>query len=100
MTGLSWLSGIHMPFPMSSAMFHYCSSKSLTMLLEVPHTLQKRFIRFNLWAWMFCLQVFLCIWGGQKKVMDALEVEVQMVVSCRVAAGNQTCILWKSSLCS
>ena len=32
--------------------------------------------------------------GGQKRA-DSLELELQMVVSCRMGAGTQTQVLWK-----
>ena len=38
--------------------------------------------------------------GGQEKVMDSLRLELQMVVSHHVAAGNQTWVLYKSNKCS
>ena len=37
--------------------------------------------------------------GSQKGQSDPLELELQMVVSLYVGAGNQTWVLWKSSLC-
>lgn len=33
---------------------------------------------------------------GQKKVLGPLELELQIVMSCRVRAGNQTQVLCKS----
>lgn len=44
---------------------------------------------------MFGLHVCLCIrhlsgaLGGQKRALDPLKLELQMVVSCHVGAGNQ-----------
>ena len=35
------------------------------------------------------------IWRGQKKLLDSLEVELQVVV--RYLLWNQTQVLWKSS---
>lgn len=43
---------------------------------------------------LFCLHVCLCTriilgtTGGQKKVLDLLELEIQRVGSCHVGAGN------------
>lgn len=39
-----------------------------------------------------CLQPCVCVWycGGQKRALDVLGQELEMVVSCRVGAGNQT----------
>jgi hypothetical protein len=45
---------------------------------------------------MFCLHVCLCIMfvsgvhRGQKRVSDLLELELEIVASCHVGAGNQT----------
>ena len=36
---------------------------------------------------------------GQKEVLDPLELELWMVVSCHVGAGNRTQVLCKSSYC-
>jgi hypothetical protein len=36
--------------------------------------------------------------GSQDEMSDLLELELQMVLSCNVGAGNQTQVLWKSSL--
>lgn len=38
--------------------------------------------------------------GGQKRVLDALELELWMVLSCHVGARNHTWVPWKSSQCS
>lgn len=35
-------------------------------------------------------------WEGQKNVSDPLDVELEMVVSYHVAAGNRTQLLFKS----
>lgn len=35
--------------------------------------------------------------GGQKMMSDPLELELLMVVSCHVGAGNQTQVLCKSN---
>lgn len=39
-----------------------------------------------------CISVY-----HQKRASDSLELELQMIVSCHVGAGNQTLVLWKSS---
>jgi hypothetical protein len=31
--------------------------------------------------------------GGQKRILDLLRLELQMVVSCHIGAGNQTGVL-------
>lgn len=36
---------------------------------------------------------------GQERVLDPLELELQMVVSQYVGAENQNCVLWKNSQC-
>lgn len=36
--------------------------------------------------------------GGQKKEVEPLELELQMVVS-HMGAGNYTLVLWKNSQC-
>ena len=38
--------------------------------------------------------------GGQKKALDPLELQLQMVVSLHVGSGNLTQVLWKNSQCS
>lgn len=44
----------------------------------------------TLWVWVFYLYVYLCtmcmpgVLGGQKRPLDALEPEVQIVVSCLI----------------
>lgn len=55
----------------------------------------------------FCLQVcmyIMCVclvpWVGQKRVLESLELELQMVVSNHVDAQNQTCVFCKSNKCS
>ena len=35
---------------------------------------------------------------GQKRAMDPLELEFQVVLNCHVVAGNRTQVLWKGSL--
>lgn len=39
------------------------------------------------------------VYRTHKMVMDTLELELQMMVSCYVDDGNQTPILWKNSQC-
>ena len=45
---------------------------------------------------MFCLYACLCTLcvpdacGGQKKVSDLLDLELQMIVSCHVGAGSRS----------
>ena len=52
---------------------------------------------------MLCLYAWMCAtWesgalGDQSRTLNSLELESQMVMSHLVGAGNQTCILWKSS---
>lgn len=35
--------------------------------------------------------------GGQKKKLDSLELEIQVLVSCHLGVRNQTRVVWKSS---
>ena len=37
---------------------------------------------------------------NQKNESEALELELQTVVSCHVGARNQTLVVWKSNQCS
>lgn len=37
--------------------------------------------------------------GSQKRLSDALRMELKKAVIC-VGSGNQTCVIWKSSWCS
>jgi hypothetical protein len=41
----------------------------------------------------------MCAHGGQKQASDPLELELQVVVSCHVGAGNQPKDLGKSNQC-
>lgn len=34
---------------------------------------------------------------NQKRVLDLLDLELQMVVRYHVGSGNQTCVLWNGS---
>lgn len=49
--------------------------------------------------------LYMCIYHvfgackGQKRVLETLELELQMVVSCHVPVGKQMWVLWKSSQC-
>jgi hypothetical protein len=40
------------------------------------------------------------VFGGQNRASDSLELVLQMVVSCNVGAGDQTCVHWKNSVLS
>ena len=47
-----------------------------------------------------CVSVSICIpsaCGGQKKALDPLELELQMVVSCHADSGDEMWILFKNS---
>lgn len=50
-----------------------------------------------------CLYVCICntyvpgASGGQKKVLNLLEVALQVVVNCHGGDGNRTTVIWKSS---
>ena len=54
-------------------------------------------------AWVLCLHVciYMCIClvthRGQKRALEPLELELQMVVSCYVGARNQTWVLCKNN---
>ena len=58
---------------------------------------------FILCVWMFHLHGYAYtahipgVCRGWKRVLDPLQLELQMVVSCHVGAENQTWVLWKSS---
>lgn len=41
-----------------------------------------------------------CQWGGQKRMSDSLEMEVQMIVNHHVAVGYPTHVLCKKTKCS
>jgi hypothetical protein len=41
------------------------------------------------------IMCMLCALGGQKRVPDALTMELHMLVSHEVGAGNRTQVLWK-----
>lgn len=44
-----------------------------------------------------CVTWELGVFGGQKRALDLLGLELRLIVSHSVSAGNQTPILWKSS---
>lgn len=75
----------------------YLCSTSLILFLNIIYTL---------WVWLFWLHV--CFWimcipsdhWGQRRALDALEMELQTVVSPHISAGNWTRTLCKSSKCS
>lgn len=61
---------------------------------------------FNFCVGVFCLaNIYLCtmcmpfVYGGQKKALDILELEFQLVVSHYMSAGNEIWDLRKSSQC-
>lgn len=37
------------------------------------------------------------VYGGQKKKLDPLDLELQMVLSHHMGAGNQILVVWKRS---
>lgn len=41
--------------------------------------------------------MFVSAYGGHKRVMNPLELELQILVSCPICAGKQTQVLHKSS---
>ena len=50
----------------------------------------------------FYLYIYMCVYlpvahGVQKRALDPLELELQMVVSHHVGAENQTWVPWKSN---
>ena len=46
------------------------------------------------------VRISVCVCGSQKRALDLLELELQMIVSYHVCAGYRTLVLWKSSQCS
>jgi hypothetical protein len=43
-----------------------------------------------------CMSIYVCILGahrGQKRVLDLVELELQIVASCRIGTGNWTWVL-------
>ena len=61
---------------------------------------------FILCACMFCIHVSICTMCMpdthvvQKRVKGPLELELGIIVSCHVGAGNRTQVLCKKSQCS
>lgn len=57
-----------------------------------------------IYVWVFCMHTYLCILympsecRSQKKVLNSLELELQMVVNQLVGAGNQTSRIATSAL--
>lgn len=63
----------------------------------VPTFLYKKFL---LCVWVFCQHVCLCKSGtsrSQKRMLDRLELKLQMGVSQLLGGGNWTQILWKNN---
>lgn len=65
--------------------------------------LRDSFHSYIICVWAFCPRVCLCTAcmpganGGQKEVLDPLELDIQMVVNQHVGAGNWTQLPWKSN---
>lgn len=62
-------------------------------------------ISICLCVWVFCVHVWLCIpfmpsAHRDQKALAPLELELQIVISCCVGAGNGILVLRKSSQCS
>lgn len=68
----------------------------------IPFNITKRNFKF-IYCFM-CMSVFVCLcecaFEDQKKALDALGLELQMVVSHHVGTCNQTHVLCNSNKCS
>lgn len=54
-----------------------------------------------LWSWLFCLCICMCgVCGGQKRIPDPSDLELETVISYHVGAGNLTQGLCKSIMVS
>lgn len=51
-------------------------------------------------AWMSCPTYVSGAYRGQTRVSSPLELDLQVTVSCQVSAGDQSCVLCKSSKCA
>lgn len=47
-----------------------------------------------------CTPHAFCVYGGQKKKLDPLELELWKVLSQHMGAGDQILVVWKSRLYS
>lgn len=74
------------------------------MLNSFPHTVIRRENSYSstLKIYVVCMY-FACmhgVHGGQKGASEPLELELQMVASHHVDAGNWTWVGWESNKCS
>ena len=82
---------------MRSGALFWCVWRQLCTHINKINLLKK----LPLCVWVFCLSVCLCVTfipgskGGQQRVTEVLELELQMVVTCHVDAENQLCPLEK-----
>lgn len=52
-------------------------------------------------VWVFCFWLHASVCAQlQKRASDALDLKLQMAVSCHVGARNQTQVLYKKKQCS
>lgn len=65
--------------------------------------------KYNIYIYFMCISVLplcACVYtmcsalGSQKRALEFLELEIQIVVKCFVGARNWTLVLWKNSKCS
>lgn len=54
---------------------------------------------FSLHCCLFLVSAFMCAYAlwSQKRALDALGLELEMIASCHMGAGNQAHVFWKSS---
>ena len=83
---------------------------SILTYLDISHTeidfYVLKMLFYILLLFLFYEHGYICVpWvssshGGQKRASDPLKLELQTIVSYHMGAGNQTCVLCKSSQCS
>ena len=77
------------------------------VITTYSHCLSSSVISFQIYLFcVFCLHAGMCdecmpcVCRGWQRVPDALELELQVAVSCHTGAGNQIPALCKSNRCS
>lgn len=69
-----------------------CTETNLDLLIFLTYTSWV----LGVWCTYQCTIYMLGAWGDQKRVLDAIEVKLQIVVNCYVCGGNWTWVLRKS----
>lgn len=67
------------------------------VLLLIPKKYLFLFYMYEYVAFMnVCVPCTCSAWGGQKRALDVLQLELQMIMICLMGAGNWTHMPWKN----